>query len=101
MLPILVEKKRKEKKRKEKKRKEKKRKEKKRKEKKRKEKKRKEKKGKDYAFRRQFNEKPSIIPGCPGPILVLDAGKTVTLLNAGSDIIERGMKRCNVCTASI
>ncbi len=42
------------------------RKEKKRKEKKRKEKKRKEKKRKDYAFRRQFNEKPSIIPGCPG-----------------------------------
>jgi len=38
----------------------------KRKEKKRKEKKRKEKKRKDYAFRRQFNEKPSIIPGCPG-----------------------------------
>ena len=36
-----------------------------RKEKKRKEKKRKEKKRKDYAFRRQFNEKPSIIPGCP------------------------------------
>jgi len=55
----------KEKKRKEKKRKEKKRKEKKRKEKKRKEKKRKEKKRKDYAFRRQFIEKPSIIPGCP------------------------------------
>ena len=26
----------------------------------------KEKKRKDYAFRRQFNEKPSIIPGCPG-----------------------------------
>jgi len=49
----------------EKKRKEKKRKEKKRKEKKRKEKKRKEKKRKDYAFRRQFNEKPSIVPGCP------------------------------------
>jgi len=54
---------RKEKKRK--KRKEKKRKEKKRKEKKRKEKKRKEKKRKDYAFWRQFNEKPSIIRGCP------------------------------------
>jgi len=49
----------------EKKREEKKRKEKKRKEKKRKEKKRKEKKRKDYAFRRQFNEKPSCIPGCP------------------------------------
>jgi hypothetical protein len=44
----------------------KKRKEKKRKEKKRKEKKRKEKKRKYYTFRRQFNEKPSIIPGCPG-----------------------------------
>ena len=27
---------------------------------------RKEKKRKDYAFRRQFNEKPSIILGCPG-----------------------------------
>ncbi len=61
-----LEKKRKEKKRKEKKRKEKKRKETKRKEKKRKEKKRKEKKRKDYTFWRQFNEKPSIIPGCPG-----------------------------------
>jgi len=60
------EKHRKEKRREEKKRKEKKRKEKKRKEKKRKEKKRKEKKRKDYAFRRQFNEKPSIIPSCPG-----------------------------------
>jgi len=24
------------------------------------------KKRKDYTFRRQFNEKPSIIPGCPG-----------------------------------
>ena len=27
-----------------------------------------EKKRKDYAFRRQFNEKSSIIPGCPGSI---------------------------------
>ncbi len=25
-----------------------------------------EKKEKDYAFRCQFNEKPSITPGCPG-----------------------------------
>ena len=63
------EKKRKEKKRKEKKRKEKKRKEKKRKEKKRKEKKRKEKTRLDYAFWHQFNEKPSITPGCPGQAL--------------------------------
>ncbi len=60
------EKKRKAKKRKEKKRKEKKRKEKKRKEKKRKEKKRKAKKRKDCAVRHQFDEKPSVIPGCPG-----------------------------------
>ncbi len=36
-----------------------------RKEKKRKEKKRKEKTRLDYAFRRQFIEKPSTIPGCP------------------------------------
>ena len=28
--------------------------------------KRKENKRKDYAFQHQFNEKPSIIPGCPG-----------------------------------
>jgi len=27
-----------------------------------------EKKRKDYAFWRQFNEKPSIIPGCPGEV---------------------------------
>jgi len=38
----------------------------KRKEKKRKEKKTREKKRKDYAFQRQFNEKLSIPPGCPG-----------------------------------
>ena len=55
------------KKRKGKERKGKERKERKRKEKKRKEKKRKEKKRKDYTSRRQFNEKPSIILGCPGP----------------------------------
>jgi len=36
------------------------------------EKKRIEKKRKDYAFRRQFNEKPSIIPGCPGDGTVKD-----------------------------
>ena len=84
------EKKRKEKKRKEKKRKEKKRKEKKRKEKKRKEKKRKgkERKGKerkDYAFRRQFNEKPSIIPGFPG-----DMPPTI---NPQGRVAEEGRKR--------
>ena len=33
-----------------------------------KERKRKEKKSLDYAFWRQFNEKPSIIPGCPGAV---------------------------------
>ena len=36
------------------------------KEKNRNEQKRKEKSRKDYTFRRHFNEKPSIIPGCPG-----------------------------------
>ena len=30
--------------------------------------KRTEKQRKDYAFRRQFDEKPSIIPGCPGTL---------------------------------
>jgi len=52
---------------KEKKRKKRKGKERKGKERKGKEKKRKEKKRKDYTSRRQFNEKPSIILGCPGP----------------------------------
>ena len=32
---------------------------------------RKEEKGKDYAFRRQVNEKPSVILGCPGPPCLL------------------------------
>ncbi len=32
---------------------------------------RKEKKRKDYAFRRQFDEKPNIIPGCPGMVKVM------------------------------
>jgi len=35
---------------------------------------RKEKKRKDYAFRRQFNEKPSIIPGCPEGACKLSSG---------------------------
>ncbi len=32
-----------------------------------------EKKRKDYAFRRQFNEKPSIIPGCPDAVQAYNA----------------------------
>jgi len=35
----------------------------------------KKKKRKDYAFRRQFNEKPSITPGCPGMQLSQPRGK--------------------------
>ena len=31
---------------------------------------RKEKKRKDYTFWHQFDEKPSIIPGCPGAMIV-------------------------------
>ncbi len=58
-------------------------------EKKRKEKKRKEKKRKDYAFRRQFNEKPSIIPGCPGKRLIL-----VLADKAGSRISWADMVCC-------
>ncbi len=34
------------------------------------------KKRKDYAFRRQFNEKPSIVPGCPGHRAARDADGT-------------------------
>ena len=67
------EKKRKEKKRKEKKRKGKEKKGKKRKEKKRKEKKRKDKTRQDNACWRQFDEKPSILPGCPGTKHILFA----------------------------
>ena len=40
-------------------------------------KKRKDKNSKDYAFRHQFNEKPSIIPGCPGSSKVTKANETV------------------------
>ena len=46
--------------------------EKQRKAKKRKATKRKEKKRQDYAFRRQFNEKPSMIPGCPEPPIYIE-----------------------------
>jgi len=74
-----------EKKRKEKKRKEKERKGKERKGKERKGKERKGKERKDYAFRRQFNEKPSIIPGFPG-----DMPPTI---NAQGRVAEEGRKR--------
>ncbi len=36
-----------------------------------------EKKGKDYAFRRQVYEKPSIIPGCPGCSPYIDSQQPV------------------------
>ncbi len=32
-----------------------------------------EKKRKDYAFWRQFNEKPSVIPGCPDLLFYMSA----------------------------
>jgi len=47
--------------------------------------KRKEKKRKDYAFRRQFNEKPSIIPGCPDPFCMHIPGH-IALKSAGFSI---------------
>ena len=46
-----------------------------------------EKKRKDYAFRRQFNEKPSIIPGCPehhaNKAVMLDMAAPVLLVLKG------------------
>ena len=45
---------------------------------------RKEKKTLDYAFRRQFNEKPSIVPGCPGK------GSLTTCMVVGTLSAERG-----------
>ena len=43
------------------------------------EKKRKEKKRKDYAFRCQFNEKPSTMPGCPDEVaMLMQKGRNVT-----------------------
>jgi len=39
-----------------------------------------EKKRKDYAFWRQFNEKPSIIPGCPGATALNLSYSTVRMI---------------------
>ena len=39
---------------------------------------------KEYAFRRQFNEKPSIIPGCPG-LAVFEASVFEAALHAEAD----------------
>ena len=50
--------------------------------------KRKEKKRKDNAFRRQFNEKPSIIPGCPDMFAITDQALTAFCI-------------CNICLESI
>ena len=65
-----------------------------------------EKKRKDYAFRRQFNEKPSIIPGCP---VSLGASSTPgTHMQAVHHklpcylpcaVLERGLKHFLQCTA--
>ncbi len=39
----------------------------------------KEKKRKDHAFRRHLNEKPSVIPGCPGPAVIPVLAKTSSI----------------------
>ena len=39
----------------------------------------------DYAFRRQFNEKPSIIPGCPGLLCAIASVELCTTLPPLSD----------------
>jgi len=43
-----------------------------------------EKKRKEYAFRHQFNEKPSIIPGCPGAVSILTLGLHRMILRIGN-----------------
>jgi len=48
------------------------------------EKRRKEKKRTDYAFRRQFNEKPSITPGCPGKSKIMSILPHVTDLGTAA-----------------
>ena len=49
-----------------------------------------EKKRKDYAFRRQFNKKPSVIAGCPG------VGRLLVLLNTAVSFLSG----CEPVTAS-
>ncbi len=44
---------------------------------------------KDYAFRRQFNEKPSMIPGCPG-ILYLTAWGVEPVVTHQTTWLENG-----------
>ena len=48
---------------------------------------------KNYTFRRQFNDRISIIPGCPGP-----QGKDVACMNAAQDHHARqGISKCEPC----
>ncbi len=56
----------------------------------------KEKKRKDYAFRRQFNEKPSIIPGCPG-----SADHSCTFCEAQVLVDKTPQTDQRVCTKSV
>ncbi len=37
----------------------------------------------DYAFRRQFNEKPSTTPGCPGAVALLPCRRHHDLIMIG------------------
>ena len=58
---------------------------------------RKEKKRKDYAFRRHFNEKPSIIPGCPEPACY-STGSSYSRVDYPSDLLLLGLIHLSFCT---
>lgn len=68
-----------------------------------------EKKRKEYAFRRQFNEKPGIIPGCPrmtqGPnislVCLLSVVSTVRLVVQGLPASGAGLMRIISCCSQL
>ncbi len=57
----------------------------------------KQKKRKNYAFRRQFNEKPSIIPGCPGAVKKRQIVDGVTYLTKLQLLIMLGLQPVCMC----
>ena len=55
---------------------------------------RKEKTREDYAFQRQFDEKPSVIPGCPG--LYLCYAKSAQMQHSDSNKCKHVKHSCSV-----
>jgi len=61
----------------------------------------KEKKRKDYAFRRQFVEKPSIIPGCPEQYNTpYEATLTINVYNCETNMSAQPTVCVYIATAS-